>query len=111
MAIKKHKDGKPDWNSWLEINKVTDPEHPHQFYDYRAAYEADEYVDEYGHWPSKYKHDLHPNRYIRQEDGTILDTKHNRQATEEDVTMQQFDRQQYLDNWEQNFNWYNKSTM
>ena len=48
------------------------------FYDYEGAFKAgimgpDE---ETGHWPSEFKHDFHPNRFIDQGDGTFLDSKY-----------------------------------
>ena len=48
------------------------------FYDYEGAFNAgimgpDE---ETGHWPSEFKHDFHPNRFIDQGDGSFLDSKH-----------------------------------
>ena len=45
------------------------------YYDYEGAFNAgimgpDE---ETGHWPSEFKHDFHPNRFIDQGDGSFLD--------------------------------------
>lgn len=50
-----------------------DPRHK---YDYEAAYASGvRGTDAQGHWPSKFKDDTHPNRYVRQADGSMLDTK------------------------------------
>ena len=55
------------------------PDDWRHYYDYRAAFRAgakpkfDE-KDKQWHWPSKHKHDLHPNRFISSE-GKWLDTK------------------------------------
>ena len=41
------------------------PDDPLHFYDYRTAYkEGVREPSKFGHWPSKYKDDLHYNRYI-----------------------------------------------
>lgn len=47
-----------------------DPDDPKHKYDYRAAYKAGVGPDDTGHWPSEFKDDDHPNRFI---DG--VDTK------------------------------------
>jgi site-specific DNA-adenine methylase len=52
---------------------VGDPDDPLHFYDYREAYSQGQGPDETGHWPSKFKADNHPNRFI---DG--VDTKNER---------------------------------
>ena len=51
------------------------------FYDYEAAFEAgvrEPVLNEEGFykWPSDYKHDFHPDRFIDQGDGSFLDSKH-----------------------------------
>jgi FMN phosphatase YigB (HAD superfamily) len=60
----------------------SDPDEPEHFYDYRAAHRdgaEPEISSEDGqyHWPSKYKADNHPNRYVMIDD-TLTDTKHER---------------------------------
>ena len=58
-------------------NLSPDPDDPRHYYDYRAAHEAGAGLDERKHLPSEFKHDLHPNRFIDQGDGTFLDSKNN----------------------------------
>ena len=74
-----------DWYSRLaeksDINP--DPDDPRHYYDYRAAYEEGADLDERRHLPSRFKHDLHPNRFITHEDG-IYDTKYEKSAKIED---------------------------
>lgn len=41
-----------------------DPDDPRHRYDYRAAFRAGAELDEQGHWPSQFKADDHPNRFI-----------------------------------------------
>ncbi len=40
------------------------PNHPLHFYDYKSAWRDQAKPDKEGHLPSKYKHDLHPNRFV-----------------------------------------------
>lgn len=40
------------------------PDDPRHHYDYRAAFAAGAEPDEAGHWPSQFKDDTHPNRFI-----------------------------------------------
>jgi hypothetical protein len=63
------------------------PDHPLHYYDYRSAHRAGAKADKDGHLPSRYKDDLHPNRYIKQ-DGGYYDTKHEMKATAKDVYVQ-----------------------
>jgi|TARA_Y100000310_G_C20277153_1_gene620818 hypothetical protein len=73
-----------------------DPDDPRHYYDYRSAYEAGVNLDEDKHLPSRFKHDLHPNRYIIDEkDLSIYDTKHGKQAKFEDLIIQSFQRKEY----------------
>jgi|21_taG_2_1085346.scaffolds.fasta_scaffold90264_2 hypothetical protein len=63
------------WYAELAANHKWDPNpnDPRHFYDYKAAWNAGASVDEYGHMPSRFKHDLHPNRFIREDpDGNKL---------------------------------------
>jgi hypothetical protein len=58
------------------------PDAPEHFYDYRAAYRAGakpsvDPRDGFHHWPSQYKADNHPNRYVMIDD-TLTDTKHEK---------------------------------
>ena len=77
-------------------NLSPDPDDPRHYYDYRAAYEAGAAFDERGHLPSRFKHDLHPDRYIiDKEDLSIYDTKYERPAKFEDLIMHSFQRKEY----------------
>ena len=87
-----------DWYSRLaeESNINQDPDDPRQYYDYRAAYEAGADPDDRRHLPSRFKHDLHPDRYIiDKEDLSIYDTKYEKPAKFEDIVMQSFNRKDY----------------
>ena len=58
---------------WSQVLNTHDyainPHDPEHFYDYKAAFEAGvEIPEEGGHWPSQFKHDLHPDRYIKGDD-------------------------------------------
>lgn len=54
-----------------------DINHPLHYYDYRAAMDAGVRPStQDGHWPSQFKADDHPNRYVETPNG-ILDTKNN----------------------------------
>lgn len=56
------------------LNLDPNPDDPRHHYDYRAAFRAGAEPDpETGHWPSEFKADDHPNRYVG-----ILDTKTGR---------------------------------
>ena len=46
----------------LKLNP--DPDHPLQFYDYRAAYKAGAKPDKTGHWPSAFKIKGHPRMVV-----------------------------------------------
>ena len=50
------------------------PDDPGHHYDYRAAYAAGAEPDKTGHWPSEFKTDLHPRRFLVL-DGVPTDTK------------------------------------
>ena len=45
--------------------------------------------------PSKFKHDLHPNRYIIDKDLEIYDSKYGKEAKLEDMIIQAFKRKEY----------------
>ena len=73
-----------DW--YKDISKKhglsQNPDDWQHFYDYRAAHKSGvKGPDELGHWPSEFKYDLHPNRFINQGDGTFLDSKNNTYVT------------------------------
>ena len=77
-----------------------DPDEPEHYYDYRAAYEAGAeptYNKELKRWkwPSKFKHDLHKDRYIIGKDLEIYDSKYERKAELEDMILQSFQRKEY----------------
>jgi len=71
-----------NFDDWYKNTSKTygldpNPKDWEHFYDYEGAFNAgimgpDE---ETGHWPSEYKHDFHPNRFIDQGDGSFLDSK------------------------------------
>ena len=87
-----------DWYSNIAkgSNLSPDPDDPRHYYDYRSAYEGGAGLDERKHLPSKFKHDLHPNRYIIDEkDLSIYDTKYEKSAKFEDLIMQAFKRKEY----------------
>ena len=96
MNEKKFKKWYSNWAKKTGINQ--NPDDYLQYYDYRAAYKenvtpklAD---DGLYHWPSKYKHDLHPNRYIK-DSGVWYDTKKEKVANFEDVLIQKWKRREY----------------
>lgn len=60
------------WAKKLGLNP--DPDDPQHHYDYRAAFNVGAKPDKQGHWPSEFKSDDHPNRYVIQ-NGQIIDTK------------------------------------
>ena len=87
-----------DWYSNLSerANISPDPDDPRHYYDYRAAYKEGVDLDESRHLPSRFKHDLHPDRYIiDKEDLSIYDTKYERPAKFEDMIIQAFKRKEY----------------
>ena len=87
-----------DWYSSIaEKSKLSpDPDDPRHYYDYRAAFEAGAELDEEKHLPSKFKHDLHPNRYvIDKKTLEIRDSKYGKKANIEDIVMQSFQRKEY----------------
>ena len=87
-----------DWYSSIaEKSKLShDPDDPRHYYDYRAAFEAGTELDEEKHLPSRFKHDLHPNRYvIDKKTLEIRDSKYGKKANIEDIVMQSFQRKEY----------------
>tara|TARA_R100001443_G_scaffold1969_3_gene6790 strand:+ start:432 stop:728 length:297 start_codon:yes stop_codon:yes gene_type:complete len=87
-----------DWYS--EIAEKTgisaDPNDPRHYYDYRSAYKSGATTNKEGHLPSRFKHDLHPNRYIVDKKTLdIRDSKYNKKAKLEDMIMQSFKRKEY----------------
>ena len=90
--------GFSEWYSNLaERSDISpDPDDPRHYYDYRAAYEEGAESDKNRHLPSRFKHDLHPDRYIiDKEDLSIYDTKYERPAKFEDMIIQAFKRKEY----------------
>jgi hypothetical protein len=58
-----------DFQKWyaekaIKYDLNPDPDDPRHHYDYRAAYKAKVEPDKLGHWPSKFKDEGHPNRFI-----------------------------------------------
>src|SRR3989304_4252909 len=51
-----------NWSSKLGLNP--NPDDPRHQYDYRAAYKAGATPDTNKHWPSQFKLEGHPNRYV-----------------------------------------------
>ena len=86
-----------DWYSDIakKANISPDPNDPKHYYDYRAAYEAGVDIDEKKHLPSKFKHDLHPDRFVIGKDLEIYDSKYDRKAELEDMILQSFQRKEY----------------
>tara|TARA_Y100000310_G_C19977411_1_gene488207 strand:+ start:23 stop:424 length:402 start_codon:yes stop_codon:yes gene_type:complete len=92
-----------DW--YAEIAEKSDisldPDDPEHYYDYRAAYESGAeptYNKELRQWkwPSRFKHDLHKDRYIvDKKDLSIYDTKYDRPAKFEDLILQSFQRKEF----------------
>jgi len=79
---------------FLASHGIVDPNNPRAYYDYKAAYEANEQpVD--GKWSSKYKHDLSHERYEQRSDGQWYDTKNDKIVTEEEVVMQVINRMEF----------------
>ena len=77
------------------------PYEPEHYYDYKAAYKAgieptyNENLKKWK-WPSEFKHDLHPDRYIiDKKDLSIHDSKYNKPAKFEDLIIQSFKRKEY----------------
>ena len=89
--------GFSEWYSDIaeRSNLSPDPSDPRHYYDYRAAYEAGVDIDEKKHLPSKFKHDLHPDRFVIGKDLEIYDSKYNRPAELEDIILQSFQRKEY----------------
>src|SRR3972149_10892014 len=50
------------WSSKLGLNP--NPDDPRHQYDYRAAYKAGATPNESNHWPSEFKKEGHPNRFV-----------------------------------------------
>ena len=74
----------------------SDPDDPRQYYDFRGAYESGAKLDKNKHLPSKFKHDLHPDRYsVDEKDLSIYDTKYDKPAKFEDLIIQSFKRKDY----------------
>ena len=81
-----------------------DPDNPLHFYDYRKAYEGNHPIPKrLHHWDSRYKHDLHPNRFIPGTDPSInkpdikwWDTKKDQPASASEVLISDVMRQEYL---------------
>jgi len=85
------------WTRVLDVHDYAkDPNDPKHYYDYKAAYRSGHKIPKSGeHWSSEFKHDLHENRYIKQKDGSWLDSKYNKKAEFEDVLIQRWDRKEY----------------
>jgi hypothetical protein len=102
-----------DFNNWY--NEISDkfeysknPDDLLHFYDYRKAFKQGvRGPDKSGHWPSRFKHDLHPNRYIPKggKNEGWWDTKYEKDAKIEDIIIWKEKRNNLLqqtDYWNQN---------
>ena len=100
-----------DFNNWYsniaeKHGYSASPNDPLHFYDYKAAYrEGVRNPDKDGHWPSKYKHDLHPNRFIPKggKNEGWWDTKYEKDANMQDIMIWKDRRTNLLDqveHWE-----------
>lgn len=63
----------------LKAGLDPDPDAPGHRYDYRGAYAARvtpeiDPMDGMYHWPSRFKAEDHPNRFVRLPDGGVLDS-------------------------------------
>ena len=93
-----------EWYSkWSKMSDIDpNPDHYKHYYDYRAAFKAgaepkwNEDLQSYK-WDSKFKDDLHPNRYIFEND-KWLDTKYNKEAAIEDILIQSIKRKEFESN-------------
>ena len=90
----------PEFTEWYsniaeKSNLSPDPDDPKHYYDYRAAFKAGATLDKNNHLPSKFKHDLHPNRYIIDKDLNIYDSKKGKSATIEDLIIQSMKRKEH----------------
>ena len=92
-------EGPPDkgFLNFMEHHGVKDWENPQHFYDYMSAYKAGAEPDSTGHWPSKYKHELSHERYKKIK-GQLIDTITGKEATEEEKTVNDVLRDDYLRN-------------
>ena len=109
MAEGKSKFDEKSFQSWyakaVKMNKgllSANPDDPKHYYDYRSAFSAGVKIPDLikgEHWHSKYKDDLHPNRYIKQ-DGGWYDTKYEKEASSEDIILQRMKRNEGLNLWQ-----------
>ena len=84
-------------------NYAPDPNDPLHYYDYKSAFESGHSVPESGeHWSSKFKSDLHPNRFVKGKDPSVnkpelewWDTKYQKAATGADVIKADSLRQEF----------------
>lgn len=66
-------------NNVVPLGLNPNPDAPNHLYDYRGAWISGvpAPTKEGGHWPSVYKHDAHPNRFIPLQ-GMLYDTKYEK---------------------------------
>lgn len=61
------------WSKQLKLNP--DPDAPGHKYDYRGAFKAGVQPDaKTRHWDSKYKDSDHPNRFVKDKKGNLIDS-------------------------------------
>ena len=85
------------FEDFLKVNNIKEPDHYLHYYDYKKAWKNNAMPDSTGHWPSEYKHDLHPNRYIKHGDIETrwYDTKHGVYVEDIEVKLQSHQRAQF----------------
>jgi hypothetical protein len=100
-----------EWYSkWSKLTNIDpNPDHWRHLYDYRSAFKAGiepkwNENDEKYHWDSKFKDDLHPNRYIF-ENNKWLDTKNNKYVNFEEVLVAEEKTTEYMLNKILNGDW------
>ena len=83
-----------EFKEFLDKHQVREWNNPKHYYDYFRAFKEGATPDKEGHWPSKYKHPMHPNRYIK-EGGEWTDTITGKKADYEDKILQDFKRKDF----------------
>jgi hypothetical protein len=65
----RHEDAGESFSRWYSLwaekcGLNLDPDHPEHHYDFRAAWMAGAKPDDQNHWPSQFKREGHPNRFV-----------------------------------------------
>jgi hypothetical protein len=83
-----------NWATTTGLN--SNPYDWRHYYDYRKAYEEGVSpqigTDGEYHWDSKFKHDLHPNRFINIGESLWWDSKYGKPVSNKEVTSQKVNR-------------------